>query len=365
MRLVSLSMLKPEMALAKSIYYRDNLVLKEGTVNLERYSNSLRRLGIEYIYIEDSKSGGIEIPDAISEETRQMCKQVLRQTIDEFATKTVIDIQEMSEAVNSIIDEVLNNPDVQISLSDIGASDEYIFTHSVSTTVYSLIIANKLGYSRSMLEKLGAGALLHDMGKILLDNKIVNKAGRLNEEEFEHVKQHTVLGYEALKKCVNLTELSRIISLYHHERMDGKGYPTGVPAAELHEFTRIVAIADVYDALVSDRCYRKKWSSNQAVNYLVEHAETQFDLQLVSVLIKQIAIYPNGSMVRLSDQTIGIVKEQNKNFPLRPIVRVVTDPSGKEVTPHEIDLMKILSITIIESELEMSWNNETASYPEI
>ncbi len=362
MRLVSLSMLKQEMTLAKPIYYRDCLVLKEGTSDLERYSNSLARLGIEYVYIEDSNSNDIEIPDVISEETRQMCKQVLRQTMEDFKAKTVIDIQEMSGAIYSIIDEILDNPDIQISLNDIGAADEYILTHSVSTTVYSLIIANKLGYSRPMLEKLGAGALLHDIGKILLDSKIVNKAGKLDKEEFDHVKKHTVLGYEALKKCVNLTELSRIIALYHHERMDGKGYPTGTPAADLHEFTRIVAIADVYDALVSDRCYRSKWSSNQAVNYLVEHAETQFDLKLVSVLIKQIAIYPNGSMVRLSDETIGIVKEQNKNFPLRPIVRVVTDKWGQDITPYEIDLMQSLSITIVESELEMSWNNKTNTF---
>jgi HD-GYP domain-containing protein (c-di-GMP phosphodiesterase class II) len=206
-----------------------------------------------------------------------------------------------------------------------------------------------------MMEKLAAGALLHDMGKILLDSKIVNKEDKLEPEEFEHIKSHTTLGYEALKKCVNLTELSRIISLYHHERMDGTGYPTGTKAGELHEFTRIVALADVYDALVSDRCYRKKWSSNQAVNYLIEHAESQFDTKLVSVLIKQIAIYPNGSMVRLSNNVIGIVKEQNTNFPLRPIVRVISDAEGNDVDMYEIDLMKILSITIIESEIEMKY----------
>lgn len=357
MRLVSLSMIKPEMVLGKSIYYRDCLVLKEGTIDLERYVNSLRKLGIDYVYIEDAKSNGIDIPDAISEETRLQCKQVLRQTMEEFSTKTVIDVEEMSVAINSVIDEILANPDIMVSLNDIGAADEYTFTHSVSTAVYSLIIGNKLGYTRPMLEKLAAGALLHDIGKILLDSKIVNKAGKLEEDEFEHVKQHTVLGYEALKRCVNLTELSRIVALYHHERMDGRGYPTGTPAGELHEFTRIVAIADVYDALVSERSYRNKWSSNQAVNYLVEHSETHFDLKLVSVLIKQIAIYPNGSMVRLSDYRVGIVKEQNKNFPLRPIVRVTTDELGRDVSHYEIDLMKILSITIIESELEMSWVN--------
>ncbi len=353
MRLVSLSMLKPEMILGKSIYYRDCLVLKEGTNDLGRYIGSLKKLGIDYVYIEDTKSYGIEIPDAISEETRQMCKQVLRKTMEDFANKTIIDVQEMSQAINNIIDEILANPDVQVSLSDIGAADEYTFIHSVSTTVYSLIIGSKLGYSRPMMEKLAIGALLHDVGKILLDSKIVNKAGELSAEEFEHIKLHTVLGYEALKRYANLTELSRIIALYHHERMDGLGYPTGTPAGELHEFIRIVAISDVYDALVSDRNFRRRWSSNQAVNYLVEHAETQFDLKLVSVLIKQIAIYPNGSMVKLSDYRIGIVKEQNKNFPLRPIVRITTDEWGREVPHYEVDLMKTLSVTIIESELEM------------
>jgi putative nucleotidyltransferase with HDIG domain len=304
--------------------------------------------------VEDSKSTGIVIPDAISEETRISCKKILRQTIEDFSNKTIIDLTDMTGTINSIIDDILENPDIQISLNDIGASDEYTFSHSVSTTVYSLLIANRLGYSRKMMEKLAAGALLHDMGKILLDNKIVNKQGKLDPEEYEHIKQHTTLGYEALKKCVSLTELSRIISLYHHETMDGTGYPTHAMAGELHEFTRIVAVADVYDALVSDRCYRKKWSSNTAVNYLIEHAGTQFDTKLVSVLIKQIAIYPNGSMVRLSNNTIGIVKEQNINFPLRPIIRVIKDNEGNDIEMYEIDLMKILSITIIESEIEMN-----------
>jgi len=138
--------------------------------------------------------------------------------------------------------------------------------------------------------------------------------------------------------------------------MDGTGYPNGEFAGDLHEFTRIVAIADVFDALVSDRCYRRKWSSNNAVNYLVECAETQFDLKLVSVLIKQIAIYPNGSMVRLSNNVIGIVKEQNKNFPLRPIIRVINDEFGNEIEMYEIDLMQVLSVTILESEIEMNYN---------
>lgn len=355
MRLVSLSMIKPDMVLAKSIYYRDCLVLRAGQSDLKQYMNNLTKLGIDCIYVDDASSEGIEIPDAISEETRVSCKRILRQTIDDFENKAVVDISDVSDTLQNIIEDILANEDMLVSLNDISASDEYTFSHSVSTTVYSLLIARQLGYNKSMMEKLAAGALFHDIGKILLDKKILNKEGYLDTDEKEHIKLHTTLGYQALKKCVNLTELSRVVSLYHHERMDGSGYPTGIKAGELHEIVRIVSVADTYDALVTDRCYRQKWNCNQAVNYLIENAETKFDTKLVSAFIRQIAIYPNGSMVRLSDNSIGIIKEQNKNFPLRPVVRVISNKDGKDIEPYEIDLMRILSITILESEIEMNY----------
>jgi putative nucleotidyltransferase with HDIG domain len=349
-------MLKPDMILAKPIYYRDCLILKDGQNNIDRFANNLRNMGIDYVYVEDSKSYGIEIPDAISEETRVSCKRIIRQTITDLSNNTTVDMSCMSEAVQNIVNDILMNPDVQISLNDIGAADEYTFSHSVSTTVYALLIAKRLGYSSLLMEKLAAGTLLHDMGKVLLDKNILFKEGKLTDEEFEYVKQHTTYGYNALKKCTNITELSKIISLYHHERMDGTGYPYGTPAGELHEFARIVAIADVYDALTSDRCYRKKWSANKAANYLIEFSDTKFDTSLVATFIQLIAIYPNGSMVRLSDQKLGIVKEQNRSLPLRPIVRVIADEKGREIDMYEIDLMKDLSITIIESEIEIEGN---------
>ncbi len=355
MRLVSLSMLRPDMVLAKSIYYRDCLVLKAGSCDLDRYKKNLLNMGIDFVYVEDDKSSGIEIPDAISEETRVSCKKILRQTINDFENKTVIDISDITDTIHSIIDDILSNQDMLVSLNDISASDEYTFSHSVSTTVYSLLIAKQLGYHKAMLEKLAAGALFHDIGKVVIDKKVLNKEGELDSDETEYMKKHTTLGYETLKKCVSLTELSRIVALYHHETMDGLGYPSGIKAGELHEIVRIVTVADTYDALVSDRCYRQKWSSNQAVNYLIEHADTKFDIKLVSAFIKQIAIYPNGSMVRISDGSIGIIKEQNKNYPLRPVVRVITDKNGTDITPFEIDLMKILSVKILESEIEMNY----------
>ena len=353
MRLVSTSMLRQDMVLAKSVYYRDCLILKAGQRDLRRFVNNLHNMGIEYVYVEDNKSSGISIPDVISEKTRIKCKKVLRNTLDDFAKRSTLVVEDLCDTVDDIINEILYNKDVQISLNDISATDDYTFSHSVSTTVYSLLLAKELGYSRSMLQKLAAGTILHDMGKVLLDKEVLFKVGQLTAEEFEYIKQHTVLGYQALKRYTNITELSRIISLLHHERMDGSGYPRGVKAGNLHEFARIVAIADVYDALTTDRCYRKKWPNEKAVNYLIEYSGTKFDAQLVGQFIQLVAIYPNGSMVRLSDMTYAVIKQQNRSMPLRPVVRVVADKDGNDINMYELDLMKELNITITESELEI------------
>lgn len=353
MRLVSINMLTEDMVLASSIYYNDSMLLRAGQQNIIKYKDNLLRLGITYVYVEDEKSEGIIIPDAITEQTRISCKKIVRDTMIEFAQKSTASLDGLSEAVESIISDILYNEDIQVSMNDISATDEYTFSHSVSTTVYSLLIGKELGYSRSKLEKLAAGTLLHDMGKVFLDKDIVFKSEELTPEEFEHVKQHTTFGYHSLKKCNSITELSRIISLFHHERMDGSGYPRGVPAKNLHEFARVVAIADVYDALTSDRCYRKKWTNNKAVEYLIRSSQTKFDVDLVSLFIKKIAIYPNGSMVLLSNGMLGIIKAQNRGVPLRPIVRVVANREGRDVKMYEVDLMKELSITILESEIEI------------
>lgn len=358
MRLVSVTMLKPDMVLAKSIYYNDCMLLNKGQVNIDKYSESLKKLGIDCVYVEDAKSEGIEIPDAIAEKTRISCKRILRKTINEFASNVILDITDMSETIQSIVDDILSNPDVLICLNDISATDEYTFTHSISTTVYALLIARKLHYNRYSLINLATGTILHDIGKILVDKKILNKKESLSEEEYNYLKLHTTLGYGVLRKCNNISELSKTVVLNHHERMDSSGYPQGVAAGKLHEFSRIVAIADVYDALTSNRCYRKRWSAFQAVNYLIEHSDTKFDTNLVAVFIQQIAIYPNGSLVRLSNNTLGIVKEQNHCMPLRPIVRIIENENREKVNFYEIDLLKELSITILESEIEM--NNEGA-----
>ena len=353
MRLIPTEMLKPDMVLARSVYQRDALVLKAGSRNISRYIPNLTNMGIRYVYVEDEQSRGITIPDAITEQTRVTCKKVLRNTIEKCLEKDSMNLSSLSDSVDEIIGEVIRNKDVQVSLNDTGATDEYTYLHSVSVCVYSLLIGRSLNYNKSAMQKLAMGALLHDIGKVALDAKILYKTEDLTSDEYDYVQQHVIAGYQILQYSAALPEISKKIAITHHERLDGSGYPYGLKSKQIHEFSKIVAIADVYDALTTDRCYREKLPTNKAVDYLIEKSGTYFAPELVQLFIRQIAIYPNGSMVLLSNRMQAIVKDQNRNVPLRPVVRVISDENGKSVVPYEIDLMEELSITIIESELEI------------
>ncbi len=365
MRLVSIDMLKPDMKIARAVYNQGALILPEGRTNVSRYINNLRNMGIEYVYVEDDKSEGIEIPDAIAERTRTSCKLSLQNAIQQFSITDKLETKGLEDCVGSVISDILKTRDVQVSLNDIASADEYTYTHSVSTMVYALMIARKLNYNEQKLAALGMGTLLHDIGKMLVDREIMFKEGQLTKKEYEYVKMHALYGYQTMRRIATVPEQVRLIAYMHHERLDGSGYPQGLKGDELNEFIRIVSIADVYDALTTDRCYRKKWPANKAMDFLLEKSGKEFDTELVGLFTQQLAVYPNGSLVRLSNQYLGIVADQNRSMPLRPFVRVIQDPEGNEIMPYELDMMKELSITIIESELEIARNKPPISPDEL
>lgn len=354
MRLISVHQLDSHMILARSIYYQDTLILKEGCGALERFKNKLLNLEIHYVYVQDDISEDIDVPDIVDHNTRQICKLMLQNTIRRYITTNTLDLTELTDSIATLMDQILDNRDVMISLKEICSKDESTFIHCISTTIYSLLLATELGYSKEMLQKLAMGTLLHDIGKLMLDATIIFKDGKLSDEEFEYVKTHTTLGYHALQSCSSLTELSRVIALSHHEKLDGSGYPQQLTSKDIHPFIRIVTIADVYDALTSDRCYRKHWTAKQALDHLIEYSGKLYDTEYLRIFMQHISIYPNGSIVRLSNHILGIVKLQNKHLPERPIIRVIATNDGHRIDPYEIDLCKELDVTIIESELDIS-----------
>lgn len=286
MQLISTSLLQGDMILAKDVYNGSVLYLKQGQANIARFKKNLHTIGIEYVYIEDRKSADIIMYERLLEDTRVYCEGILGERIEKMRQSTTLEIDPILTTVKEIILESIDCQEVLLYLSDICSSDDYTLTHSINTTIYSLLIAKELNYNRADLKELAVGTLLHDLGKVYLKRPILYKESALTLKEFEHVKTHSQMGANVLKHSRKVSEQAKMVALQHHERVDGSGYPENLVGEQIHMFARIAAIADVFDALTTDRCYRSKWSMEQAVSYLVEQSDSKFDGMLIEIFIQ-------------------------------------------------------------------------------
>jgi len=349
-RRVSLDNIQSGVILAKTVMTLEGRVLlASGTVLTEEYKKKLIANGITEIYIEDEISKGIHIPEVVREEIVTEAKRKIKLMMTNPSIKTSIDGQQVMEIVDSIITSLLSDKDIVANLSDIRSVDDYTFSHSVNVCILSLIIGIGFGYSIDQLKELGVGSILHDIGKVMIPGEILKKPVQLNNKEFEEIKKHTVYGYELLKKNKGITTLASYISLEHHERMDGSGYPHKLKGDDINKAARIVAVSDVYDALTTDRVYRKKLMSHEVIDYITALGSHHFDQEVVDVFIRFIAYYPVGMGVILNTGERGIVKEYNKKYPVRPVVRVVADAAGNMLSKQkDVDLSSELKYRIVE-----------------
>lgn len=360
MRLIPINSVKEGSELGKTIYDSDGRVLLAKGIELS--SNLVKRIkdnGVMSVYINDEYSTN-EIEDIIKPELRQKAKKIVKDSfnklyqVSESNTMSPQIAKKMSsqylENINSIVsmivDEIYSQKDLLIKMVDIKTLDVYTFEHSVNVAILSLIIGIELKFSKDKLYHLATGAILHDLGKTYIPREILLKSGKLTDDEFTVVKHHAYKGYEYLKENMNMSSISRVVVLQHHERVDGTGYPNGLTGNEINECAKIVAIADVYDALTSDRPYRPAKSPNEALEFLMGASGTYFDYEAVKAFIRRVVPYPEGTMVKLSNGQVGIIEEINPRFTLRPKVRVIND-NGKLVKDKLIDLFEEKSITIL------------------
>ncbi|MFW5998485.1 MAG: HD-GYP domain-containing protein [Halanaerobiaceae bacterium] len=346
MRLVQIENINPEMKLARPVRYKNRILLNTGVNNLHKYKKRLASLGINYIYVNDRFSENIEVKDVIKDETRREGKKVIKEIMEDIKFNKDINIKKVKKSVSKIIDDILNNSkNLMVNMVDIKSFDSYTFEHSVNVAVLSIILGKQINLNKQDLLKLGTGAILHDIGKTLIPKDILNKSEKLENEEFEVIKKHPRLGYDYLNGNNQISPVSKIIILSHHERLNGSGYPKKISGPEIHKFGKIVAITDVYDALTSDRVYRKKWPVHKVINYLMSNTQNKFEPSLVKNFIRNLAVYPNGSKVKLSNGKKALIKEQHQNYPTRPVIKIIEDEKGNEVS-QTIDLMDHLNIII-------------------
>ncbi|MCF8565114.1 HD-GYP domain-containing protein [Alicyclobacillus tolerans] len=359
MKIAALSRVSPGAVLSKSIFSSNGQPLLNKGVKLSAsYIAKLEQMGFKYVYIDDTTTVDIKDMDSIPSEVRQ---EVVGRIANAFQKLNHSDGVHRMVKSGELGREFLNiyrilfshleqSNTMVVHLSALYSSDAHTYTHCMNVATITTILALAHGYSKQVVEELGVGAMMHDIGKIEISPAIVNKPGKLTDEEFALMKRHCRLGYEILATQPDLPPSSAVCALYHHEWYDGNGYPEGLRGTDIPEFARLMAVADVYDALTSNRAYHKPWLPSDALEFIFTRTYKQFDPTFVRYFTNHVSIYPVGITVRLSNGTTGIVAKPGKDNLQRPTV-LITEDQGKPVTPFEIDLSTDLNVTIVGCEL--------------
>lgn len=359
MVLMPVSMLREGMTIAKDIETNSSFhsyipLIRRGVCLTPPMITNLERHHIDSVYIELNGTEDVVATDVVSSELKndalRQIEKAFRtyQKVSDTASNTVL--TNINNVSKRLVDSLLADSDVLISLVSLKRHNDYTYTHSLAVALLSIAIGTSMGYRYDELRNLSTAALLHDIGKSCISNKVLNKPGKLTIEEFSLIQTHPQRGKELLltrNSQISFTTLAGILS--HHERFDGGGYPDGLKADEIHPFAKIIAISDVYNALTSERSYHKAEKSCDAVEYIMGNANTQFDIEVVQHFLRKVAAYPVGSFVQLSNGSQAIVVKNYSENILRPLLRLVeTDGSRGE----ELDLMNnpaYYSLTITSS----------------
>lgn len=312
------------------------LMLARGMKLTPALISVLRRRGYTRVALEDSLTDDVEIDESIQEETRQMTITVMDSVMKNVLRGTPGDLRPIKDAVMAIIQDLRENPKATFGLYSLCAFDEETYTHSINVCVLSLSAAGVLGWSMARLKDLGLGALLHDVGKVLIPKHIINKPALLTDEEYALVKTHSMKGFELLQQCYNTGPVIAHAALDHHERLDGSGYPRQVKGDSITEFGRMVAVADVYEAMTADRPQRKAVLPEAVHAFLMEKRGTLFDGDMVEAMFKRVALYPTGTILSLWGGYVGVVIKQDPRTNSRPVVRIVSGPGIHRATDVEL-----------------------------
>lgn len=234
-----------------------------------------------------------------------------------------IDITPLAAVAEEMVDTMFTHGDAMLCLARIRAKDAYLMEHSMNVAILLANFGRYLGLERNVLKELTLGGLLHDVGKIMTPDEVLNKPGKLTDEEFGVMRQHVVHSYDILSNTAGITPTMLEVAANHHERLDGTGYPQRLKGEQLSLYTRMSGIVDVYDAVTADRVYKQGMQPTQAFRVLLKGINQHFDAELVTKFIKCMGVYPVGTLVQLSNQRLAVVMQRNEQQPLKPVVKVI------------------------------------------
>lgn len=325
MRYIKIEDTTPGMNLAYNMYDADgHTLICSGSILSEFYIKRLNDYGFDGVYITDELSEDIQIEPVITPQLRAEGLVGVRES----------NIDECKNVARKIVDQVLERGILSLDLTDLRSFDSYTYAHSVNVAVIACVIGFGLNLNSEELEQLVTAGLLHDLGKLVIPREILNKPARLTNEEYDLMKTHSKLSYELIKERWDISANVKAAVLYHHENVDGSGYPDGKEGDQTSLFTKILHVADVYDALVSKRPYKNPYSPYEACEYLMGAGGIMFEPKVVESLLLYVPFYPKGTQVKLSDGRDGIIVENSGTRNLRPLLRLL-DGTMLDLQEHE------------------------------
>ena len=245
-----------------------------------------------------------------------------------------IDLEQAGQLVDEITQSIVRHPHALVSLARLKTIDDYTFMHSVAVCALMIGLARQLGLAQDIIREAGLAGLLHDIGKMAIPLEILNKPGKLTDQEFTVVHTHPEEGGRILRGCQQVSALVLDVCLHHHEKVDGTGYPHRLAGEQISVLGRMAAICDVYDAITSDRPYKKGWGPSESIRKMAEW-EGHFDVQIFQSFVKTVGIYPVGSLVRLESGRLAVVLEQNEASLLKPVVKVFFSTRNRTAIPQQ------------------------------
>ncbi|GBG03366.1 cyclic di-GMP phosphodiesterase [Azospira sp. I13] len=252
-----------------------------------------------------------------------------------------VDAEQAQVLVEEISDSVARNPGALISLARLKTADDYTYMHSVAVCALMVALARQLGLDEQQTRLAGLSGLLHDMGKAFIPAEILNKPGKLTDEEFAVIKTHPAEGHKVLLEGKGVPAEALDVCLHHHEKTNGTGYPKGLKGDEISLLAKMGAVCDVYDAITSNRPYKAGWDPAESIKKMAEWADGHFDPRVFQAFVKSLGIYPIGSFVRLESGRLGVVVEQSEKSLLAPRVKVFfSSKSNSYIAPELIDLAR-------------------------
>lgn len=329
MRYITNDQIKEKMVLALPIFGPNfEVLLGEDMVLSKGHVQRINILGYAGVYIKDALSDGIAVEDIIPTELRlrtvRSAKEILLQA-EKGGEAVKVTRERQNAIIQPVIDAIIASRTKIINLIDLKPYDDYMYYHTATVVILSLLVGLEMGISGVQLYELGMASLLHDVGNIFIPKSILNKPGKLTPEEFEIIKSHSKMGFEYLHEHFDVSIECCMGALQHHENYNGTGYPNNLKKDKISIYGRIIAIADVYDALTSRRPYRQAIFPPAAIDFMEACAGTLFDPEIIEALKNVIALYPAGCCLELDNGVSCIAVENYKGDSARPKVKVIGD----------------------------------------